>query len=68
MEKLLRFEYDKSSAGVLNIHMNLEGVQEMIEIFQRLLRSGRNDHDHLMTPSWGGTELTENKQDDATTL
>ncbi len=76
MEKLLTFEYEKSSPGVLeksspgvlHIHLNPEGAQEMIEIFQRLLRSGLNEHDHLMTPSWGGTELTEDKQDDATTL
>jgi len=67
MEKLLTFEYDKAS-GVLNIHTNREGAQEMIEIFQRLLRCGLNEHDHLMTPSWSGTELTESKQDDATTL
>ena len=66
MEKLLTFEQEES--GVLNIHLNLEGAQEMIEIFQRLLRSGLSEHDHLMTPSWSGTELTESKQDDATTL
>ena len=68
MEKLLTFEYGNSSPGVLNIHLNPEGAQEMIEILQRLLRSGLNEHDHLMTQSWGGTELTEDKQDDATTL
>ena len=42
MAKLLTFEYDKAS-GVLNIHTNREGAQEMIEIFQRLLRCGLNE-------------------------
>ncbi|MFQ3582060.1 MAG: Imm32 family immunity protein [Chloracidobacterium sp.] len=32
----------------------------MIEKLTRLRR--KQDHEHLMTPSWGGNELTEVKQ------
>jgi hypothetical protein len=32
------------------------------------LLSSRGGHDHLMTPSWAGTELTEEKQGENTAL
>ncbi|MDE2721872.1 MAG: Imm32 family immunity protein [Gemmatimonadota bacterium] len=41
-----------------------EGL-ELLEYRLKLLRQGKvPNHDHLMTPSWSGYELTEEKQGD----
>lgn len=46
------------------ICFDLEGL-ELLEYKLKLLRQGpAPDHEHLMTPSWGGDELTEEKQGD----
>ncbi|MCC7044372.1 MAG: immunity protein 32 [Acidobacteria bacterium] len=37
-----------------------DGLDELVRLLSRL--KGRRDHEHLMTPSWGGAELTESKQ------
>jgi hypothetical protein len=37
-----------------------EGLEFLIEKLTRL--RGKQDHEHLMTPSWAGSELTEVKQ------
>jgi hypothetical protein len=40
-----------------------EGLEFLIEKLIRL--RGNRDHEHLMTPSWAGNELTEVKQGSA---
>ncbi len=59
---LLTVEYN--SKGFVEIFMDEEGRESQIRYFSRLNaeRSG-SDHDHLMTPSWAGVELTEELQD-----
>jgi len=37
-----------------------DGLITLIDKLQRL--RGKRDHSHLMTPSWAGSELTEEKQ------
>ena len=37
-----------------------EGLDFLVEKLTRL--RGKRDHTHLMTPSWSGNELTEEKQ------
>lgn len=37
-----------------------QGLNLLIEKLQRL--RGKQEHIHLMTPSWAGSELTEQKQ------
>jgi len=37
-----------------------EGLEFLIEKLTHL--RGKRDHEHLMTPSWAGSELTEMKQ------
>lgn len=37
-----------------------EGLELLILKLERL--RGKRDHTHLMTPSWAGNELTEEKQ------
>lgn len=43
--------------------MDEEGRNILISAINHLkLKDGSIDHDHLMTPSWAGTELTEDMQ------
>ena len=62
---LLTFELIPSG-DVVEIHANKEGLAQLIEMLQRVLQHG--GHDHLMTPSWGGWELSEEKQGEDSTL
>ena len=51
---------------VVEIFADREGLDSLIQTLQRLRERG--GHDHLMTPSWAGHELTEVKYDPASTL
>ncbi len=44
----------------LEIHCDEEGLRRLIAACSRVLET--RAHDHLMTPSWGGTELSEERQ------
>ena len=61
MDKILTFELD-NEREVLELHLNEAGASELIEILETLKRNSLQDHEHLMTPSWAGKELTEEKQ------
>ena len=43
----------------LEVHFDEEGARQLVQAIQIALSSG--DHQHLMTPAWGGAELTEEK-------
>ncbi len=61
-EMLLTFEIrDKDQ---IEIHMNEDGAKELAFYLQRLTAkdTGLPEHEHLMVPSWGGHQLTEEKQ------
>ena len=47
-------------AGEVAICCDEQGLEVLINKLERLRR--KNDHIHLMTPSWAGNELTEQKQ------
>lgn len=51
---MLTIQYEADS--VLEIFLDEEGRDQLIYILSRLTIG---DHDHLMTPAWGGYELTE---------
>lgn len=56
---MLTFEIVDESE--IEIHGDAEGLRALADRISRLL--ARNlDHDHLMTPSWGGSELSEEPQ------
>ena len=58
----MRLTVENKGAGVVDIYMDEEGRKLLIDSLQRLQRTGsRADHDHLMTPAWSGTELSEEK-------
>lgn len=56
---LLSFEYD-SDGEKLEIHANEKGLRYLKEQIEILLE--HKQELHLMTPSWGGEELTEEQQ------
>lgn len=61
MEKgtLLTFEISNDHQQ-LHIFGNRQGLSSLICKLAVVLKAG--DHDHLMTPSWAGQELTETLQ------
>ncbi len=56
---LLTVEYNDKNE-VVEIHCDKEGLDSLIEKLESLRKHG--GHDHLKTPSWAGSELTEEKQ------
>lgn len=69
-EHILSFATDKE--GQLFVHADAAGLDHLIRSLshiRRKLGEGVCDHDHLMTDSWGGGELTERTLDeDAETI
>jgi hypothetical protein len=64
---LLTFEYNRN--GVVEIFMDEDGREKFVKSLQRLSTTNAEiDHDHLMTPSWAGIELTEELQNPANDL
>lgn len=58
---LINVEYDSEGKKV-DISCDHEGLLKLKELIEGLLATKeKNDHLHLMTPSWGGSELTEEK-------
>lgn len=53
-------EGDNPSEGEIALCFNNDGIDFLINKLSLLRR--KKDHDHLMTPSWAGIELSENKQ------
>ncbi len=54
---LLTVEYNPD--GIVEVFMDEEGREALLFYLKRL---STGNHDHLMTPSWAGTELTEDPQ------
>lgn len=54
--------FSKFEIGEVAICLDEKGI-ELLEKQLAFLKKGP-DHVHLMTPSWGGDELTEANQDD----
>lgn len=63
----LSFEWDEKGEK-LEIHGNREGLENLVRILQSLLAKDENDHVHLMTPQWGGEELSSEQQNPEATL
>ena len=58
-ERILTFELS-ADCNQLDIHGDTAGLQDLLQTLQRVISS--HEHEHLMTPSWGGNELTEEAQ------
>lgn len=47
---------------VVEIHADEEGIDLLIDRLMKLRKHKTPEHDHFMTESWSGWELTEKKQ------
>jgi len=54
---LLTVEKEKLDQGEVAICFDREGLDHLISKLSRLRNA--SDHTHLMTPAWGGDDLTE---------
>jgi len=61
MKNLLTLEFNPNE-DVIEIHLNKVGAEYLINNLNRLIKNGENEHIHLLTPEWGGNELTTEKQ------
>ena len=59
----LVFEWNPDNEA-LEIHADNQGLEKLTEYLQHLIKSKKNDHMHLMTPLWGGKELSAEAQSD----
>jgi hypothetical protein len=67
---MLTFEFDEKGELLL-IHGDPAGLQSLVETIQRLVDrtpDGKFDHDHLMSPDWGGDELSSESMGDGAGL
>ena len=60
-EKLLTFEV-KEGCDEIEIHGDEAGLLYLVELISKVIKY--RQHDHWMTPSWGGDELSEEQQND----
>lgn len=61
---MLTFEYDPEAQ--LEIYCDHDGLETLLR--ELIILKERGGHAHLMTPSWAGQELTEDRQGEHTTL
>lgn len=59
MGKLFTIE---ANDNIVEIHLNDEGVEFLMNRLNKLKKNSENEHEHLMTPDWGGNEITNIKQ------
>lgn len=61
------FEWDRQNER-LEIHGSTEGLHALANAIDTLASKGESDHIHLMTPEWGGSELSMEQQNSAASL
>ncbi len=61
MEKILTLELDQQGE-LIELHLNKAGAEYLKNVLVKLIENNQDEHLHLMTPDWGGNELTEEKQ------
>ncbi len=67
MNKIFTIEIDEQGE-LVEMHLNKEGAEYLRDILNRVIEVNSDDHLHLMTPDWGGNELTEEKQNKSDTV
>lgn len=65
MSEILTFEISNDSQEI-EIHGNVEGLTRLVNIIENVIKN--QTHNHLMTPSWAGNELSEELQGKNTKL
>lgn len=61
MEKIFTIEFDKQDETI-ELHLNKVGAEYLKGVLDKLIYNNQNDHIHLMTPEWGGGELSADQQ------
>jgi hypothetical protein len=61
---MLTFEYNTDEQ--LEVYCDRDGLESLLR--ELVILKERGGHTHLMTPSWAGQELTEERQGEHTTL
>ena len=61
MEKIFTIELDEKEKTI-ELHLNQAGAEYLKNILERLISNNKSEHLHLMTPDWGGNELSSNQQ------
>jgi hypothetical protein len=56
------FTVEFVEGSVAEVHLDEDGLDLLVDRLTKLRRHQEPEHDHLMTPSWAGTGLTEDKQ------
>ena len=64
---LLTFELGPDGEE-LEIHLDQRGLRRLIRILSGLAQTKGQSHDHLMTPAWGGIELSQQRQGETNRL
>lgn len=55
----IEFDYDHD---IVEMHLNRYGIDDLIKILKKIKEENTQDHWHLMSTDWGGSELTNEKQ------
>jgi len=62
-KKIFTIEVDEPRT-LVEMHLNKEGADYLRYILDNLIKRDENSDKHLMTPDWGGTELTSDPQNE----
>jgi Immunity protein 32 len=62
------FTVELAEERVAEGHLDEEGLDLLVDGLTKPREHQEPEHDHLMTPSWAGTELTEDRQGAANDL
>ncbi|HTE33507.1 MAG TPA: Imm32 family immunity protein [Chryseolinea sp.] len=62
--KIFTIEIDEQG-NLIEMHVNKDGAEYLRSILDNLIRANENSDKHLMTPDWGGTELSSESQNKA---
>ena len=65
MSEVLTFEISNDYQEI-EIHGNVEGLTRLMNVIRGVIEN--QTHEHLMTPSWSGNELTEEIQGENTKI
>lgn len=61
MEKIFTVELDQQGEAI-ELHINKTGAEYLKNILEMLISNNQDNHLHLMTPDWGGNELSSGQQ------
>lgn len=61
MEKVLTLELDQQGE-LIELHLNKAGAEYLKNVLVKLIENNQDEHLHLMTPDWGGDELSTEQQ------